>query len=332
MTTGPGVGIRISVIVPTYGRPAALSRCLASLTAQRFPREAFEIVVVDDGGDPPAEARSAPFDPIPLRTTVLREPHRGPAAARTAGIRAARGDILAFLDDDCSVPPDYLDQVARAFDAHSGLSIAQVRLDNPEPDNLYGVAWKVALDEALRLNLDVRPGGPAVCGILGGVMVCRRHVFAEVGFDPALPGAREDADLHLQLRTRGIPVHYVPEIVVWHHCRRRFVDFVAQHVGYGRGEYDLTRKWGAIAPPTRYPRLLAWRSLRGLVETRGLGQGLAVYGLFWVRRHAGRAGLVFETVSRERPAARRTRWPRFVLRLAGYEMGRAVIRRRRRAR
>ena len=311
--------VRISVIVPTYGRPAALARCLTSLTAQRFPGEAFEVIVVDDGGDPAADPRLGRDAEGAPRIAVLREPHRGPGAARAAGIRVARGDLLAFLDDDCSVPADYLAQVARAFEAHPDVTVAQVRLENPEPDNLYGVAWKVGLDEALRLNLEPQPDGPAVCAILGGVMVCRRQVFDVVGFDPALPGAREDADLRLQLRKHGILIHYVPEIVVWNHCRRRFRDFVAQHAGYGRGELDLARKWGAASPPARYPQLLAWRSLRGLVETRGLTQGLTVFGLFWVRRHAGRAGMVFEAVAREYPTAPSPRWARFAVRLAGHE-------------
>jgi glycosyltransferase involved in cell wall biosynthesis len=319
--TGAGTtaSVRISVVVPTYGRRLALGRCLASLAAQRFPRREFEVVVVDDGGDPPAGLGIGRDGPSGFRVTVLREPHGGPGAARMAGIRVARGELLALLDDDCTVPPDYLAQVARAFAVHPDLRVAQVRLENPEPGNLYGVAWKVALDETLRLNVEIQPGGPARCGILGGVIACRREIFAEVGYDPALPGGREDADLRFQLEARGIPVHYVPDIVVWNHCRRRFRDFVAQHVGYGRSELELWRKWGTDAPPARYPRLLAWRSLCDLVARHGLARGAAVYGLFWVKRYSGRAGLAAGAIAGERPAEGRALWARVALRLARAE-------------
>lgn len=304
--------IRVSVIIPTHGRPDSLARCLASLTAQAFPRDDFEVLVVDDGGVPPAERTIPPALAEALRPVLIRQSHRGPGAARMTGVRAAHGEILAFLDDDCGVPEDYLATVVRVFETHPDLQVGQVRLDNPEPANVYGVAWKVALEETLRLNIDESAGGLATCGILGGVMVCRPALFARAGFDPALPRTREDADLRCQLRAGGIPIHYTPDIRVWHYCRRTLRGFVAQYVGYGRGEYDLRQKWGTSVPPANYPRLLSGRSLRTLVSDHGTLRGTAIYGLFVLKRFAGTSGLLYESVLRRHPRSGPARWSRLV--------------------
>ena len=88
----------VSVVVPCFEQPDALALTLAGLEAQRFPRELFEVVVVDDGSEPPIEAPAA----TPLNLRVVRQARRGfgLARARNAGARAAAHDILVFLDGD----------------------------------------------------------------------------------------------------------------------------------------------------------------------------------------------------------------------------------------
>ena len=88
----------VSVIVPTYQAPAALALTLAGLERQDWPRELLEVVVVDDGSDPPVER---PLGSAP-EVRVVRQPRRGfgLARARNTGVRAASHDILVFLDGD----------------------------------------------------------------------------------------------------------------------------------------------------------------------------------------------------------------------------------------
>ena len=88
----------VSVIVPCYRRQEALALTLAGLETQRFPIGLFEVVVVDDGSEPPIAAPAA----TPLNLCVVRQPRRGfgLARARNAGVRAAAHDILVFLDGD----------------------------------------------------------------------------------------------------------------------------------------------------------------------------------------------------------------------------------------
>ena len=88
----------VSVIVPCFEAPEALALTLAGLERQDYPRELFEVVIVDDGSCPPLSVPS----PTPLDVTVVRQEGRGfgLARARNAGARAAAGDVLVFLDGD----------------------------------------------------------------------------------------------------------------------------------------------------------------------------------------------------------------------------------------
>jgi glycosyltransferase involved in cell wall biosynthesis len=92
---------QFSVVLPTHNRPALLAEAVASVLAQSVSD--FELLVVDDGSEPPAVVAADD------RIRLLRfEENRGPAAARNAGIDAARGTYLAFLDDDDLFTPDRL--------------------------------------------------------------------------------------------------------------------------------------------------------------------------------------------------------------------------------
>ena len=102
----------VSVVVPTYRRPEMLERCLKALLAQRFPADAFEIVVADDGPD---EATRRTVRELALRTGGAPEIRyvpvtgsQGPAGARNRGWEAADSPVIAFTDDDTLPQPGWL--------------------------------------------------------------------------------------------------------------------------------------------------------------------------------------------------------------------------------
>lgn len=99
--------IRISVVIPTYNRRAVLERTLAAVLAQEFAADAYEVVVAVDGAtDGTVEMLRALKSACALQ--VLELPNRGAGAARNAAVRAARGELVLFLDDDLMCPPDLL--------------------------------------------------------------------------------------------------------------------------------------------------------------------------------------------------------------------------------
>ena len=101
-----------TVVVPTIGRPRYLEGCLAALAALDYPRDRYEVVVVNDGGGGPTVDVIARFaEDLELRAT---EPARtGPSAARNAGAAAARGRFVAFTDDDCVPGTGWLAELER---------------------------------------------------------------------------------------------------------------------------------------------------------------------------------------------------------------------------
>ena len=109
--------IPATVVVPYYQAPEALALTLAGLEGQTYPRELFEVVVVDDGSDPPLEL--AP--PTPLRVRVIHQEDLGfgLARARNNGARVASGDIIAFLDCDMVPEAEWLSSHARWHHAAS---------------------------------------------------------------------------------------------------------------------------------------------------------------------------------------------------------------------
>lgn len=105
---------RASVIVPTRNRAKTLRACLASLTRQSLPAEAFEVIVVDNGSTDDTAAVARAFDGA-LQLRLLHEGEPGLHVGRNAGARAARSELLMFCDDDIEARPGWVAAVVRHF-------------------------------------------------------------------------------------------------------------------------------------------------------------------------------------------------------------------------
>ncbi|MFP4058784.1 MAG: glycosyltransferase family 2 protein, partial [Candidatus Brocadiia bacterium] len=231
---------RLSVVVPTYNRRAVLERVLEALLAQSLAPERREVVVVDDGStDGTAELGAKLARRGGLR--FLRGEHRGAAAARNRGIQEARGDIVAFTDDDCLPPRDWLERLADGYARHPevvGVGGAVV----PPPEALAASAvarhelWQSrevfgARDQETLGGFECPAGGT-------NNMSYRRATLVEVGgFDESFPPFvwGEDADLKRRITRRGGRLLYLPLAVV--HLRRYALGpFLRQSLQRGRGE------------------------------------------------------------------------------------------------
>jgi glycosyltransferase involved in cell wall biosynthesis len=132
-----------SVVIPTFNRLDTLPEVLAALAAQNGT-PTFETIVVDDGSsDGTAAYLADPTEPTPADLTVLTQPNRGPAAARNAGVAAARGDIVAFLGDDTVPSPGWLG-------AH--LEARERRVSEGAEDRLLAVIGYTGWHPRMRIN------------------------------------------------------------------------------------------------------------------------------------------------------------------------------------
>lgn len=183
----------VSVVIPAFDAERTLADALASVFAQTEP--AAEVLVVDDGSSDGTAALAAAHAGVRL----LRQERRGPAAARNRGARAARGELLAFLDADDLFLPGKLELQRRALAAEAELAgvFGRVRHDLIEP----ALAGRVVV-----------PAGSQP-GLYAATLLVRRERFlATGGFDETLR-AGEFVDWYDRARHAGLRFAELDEVV-----------------------------------------------------------------------------------------------------------------------
>ena len=193
-----------SVIIPTFKRRDLLGSCLEQIAPgkQSLAPENYEVVVTDDeGGDLPSFlAEKFPW------ARHNPGPQKGPASNRNSGAKAARGEWLIFLDDDCLPQPGFLTAYISAMKKYPGSRVFEGRTLAERP--------KQRLDEEAPIN--DHGGYLWSCNFL-----IDRNLFFELGgFWEGYPYAcMEDVDFREQLKLRGITFPFVPEASVVHPWR-----------------------------------------------------------------------------------------------------------------
>lgn len=133
-----------SIIIPTYARPGQLAACLQSLAHLDYPHDCFEVIVVDDGSETLPEDVVASFrDQLDL--TMLTQTHAGPAVARNTGAAQARGEFLAFTDDDCAPASNWLQVLGAHLIKEPDCAIGGRTL-SAFPANRYSAATQFMID------------------------------------------------------------------------------------------------------------------------------------------------------------------------------------------
>jgi GT2 family glycosyltransferase len=223
-----------SIIIPTYARPRQLATCLRSLARLDYPRNRFEVIVVDDGNETPPEAVVASFCGH-LDVRLLTQAHAGPAAARNTGAARAKGKFLAFTDDDCAPAPDWLQSLAARFARAPDCAIGGRTL-NALPDNPYSTASQLIVD-VVYAHYNANPDQASFLAT-NNLAVPADRFQAIGGFDAAFfPFASEDRDFCNRWLHHGYRMIYAPEVLVYHAHALTFRTFLRQHFSYGCGAF-----------------------------------------------------------------------------------------------
>jgi glycosyltransferase involved in cell wall biosynthesis len=200
----------VSVIIPTYKRPALLIRCLQALAMQQFPKKQFEIIVVTDGPDiiTRAAIQQQHFT-TPLVRVFSLPVKKGPAAARNFGWEKATGNLILFTDDDCVPHTSWIKEFYTAYTQQPFASAAFtgrviVPRSNKPTDYEKNTAW---LEQADFVT--------ANCA-------CTKTALKQInGFDETYTMAwREDSDLEFKLIGQKVPIHFVQQAIVTHPVRK----------------------------------------------------------------------------------------------------------------
>ena len=265
------------------------------MTCLEYPDDCFEVIVVDDGSKTPPEAVVASFrDKIDV--TLLTQPHAGPAVARNAGAKRARGTFLAFTDDDCMPKADWLQKLAARF-VKTPDHLIGGRTLNALPDNPYSTASQILIDY---LYTYYNPTFNQACFLTSNNLAVPAARFRALGgFDTSFPlAAAEDRDFCDRWRDRGHRMIYAPEVVVYHAHALTLRTFLQQHFRYGRGAFRFHRARTQrgqnrirLEPTWFYVNLLRYRSSqaqgRNALSPSALlfvSQVANAAGFFWERR------------------------------------------------
>jgi glycosyltransferase involved in cell wall biosynthesis len=294
---------RVAVIVATRNRPDALRVCLTHLAAQTLPREEFEVIVVDDGSDPPLDGVVAPFAGR-TNLRVVRQHPQGPAAARNAGIAATRAPVLAFTDDDCRPAPDWLEHLLPHFDAGVDLMVGG-RVSNALHHNVSSATSQLIHDLAYEHHNE---GAGASFFATNNVAASAAGLVRIGGFDPRFRYAAEDRDLCARWHEEGLPLVFDPAAHVQHAHQLTLPRFCGQHFRYGRGAWLFhqalrTRGRGRLARDVGFHTRFLGRARRSLAQREGRGR-LRIAALLGVWQVANLAGFLYEGLLRRLPSSR----------------------------
>jgi O-antigen biosynthesis protein len=216
----------ITVVICAYNAAASLDECLRHCCALDYP--ALEIMVVDDGS---SDATASIASQYP-RARVLQISHAGLSAARNAGLQAATGQLIAYLDSDAYPTPEWLYYLALGVNGPAVVGVGGPNIPPPrDPSGARLVAHA--------------PGGPAHVlvsddraeHIPGCNMAFWRDTLLECGgFDPIYTTAGDDVDICWRVQDRGLEIAFHPAAHVWHHRRNGLLPYLRQQHGYGQSE------------------------------------------------------------------------------------------------
>ena len=222
----------MSVIVCSYNGSATIEDCLQGLMELDYP--AYEVIVVNDGSQD-GTADIAKRFPVKLITT----PNCGLSNARNTGLSHAKGEIVAYIDDDAYPDTHWLRYLAYAYLHSSHVGIGGPNLSPPN-------------DGPIAKCVAHAPGGPVHVlvsdetaeHIPGCNMSFRKTALTAVGgFDPIYHAAGDDVDLCWRMQEAGETIGFHPSAVVWHHRRNSLKAYWNQQKGYGKAEALLEAKW-----------------------------------------------------------------------------------------
>jgi glycosyltransferase involved in cell wall biosynthesis len=273
----------VTVVVPTRGRAAYLEVTLDSLCRQRS-RAAHELLVVDDGA---TDATPDVAERFGVRL-VRHGERRSLNAARNTGVREARADVIAFVDDDVFVPPGWLDALVEGVERHPEAEA----FGGPIRPRFEGQAPRgCGREDPPITTLDLGPDDVEATMVWGANFAVRRSAIERIGrFDESLDRAHGDEeDWLLRLRAAGGQIVYLADAGLDHRRTAgdsRLAPLARAAYHRGRGARSSDRRRGDAPGLARELRVLAgcgWHTVR-----RACPQGLIM--------GAHSAGRVMETL------------------------------------
>lgn len=227
----------VSIVIPTYNSVNSLTKTVESLYEQSYPKDKYEIIVVDDGSSDSTkqfirELQNKSFGNL----KYFFQKNKGPAAARNLGIKIASGDIVAFIDSDCVAEKNWVQEISKGYEA----------------DNVAGIGGRTkALPTASRVsrycayvNMNEKPeiDKTGIVHLITNNSSFKKEYLKQIsGFDERynFPGG-EDIDLCYRLRMKGYIFKYNRNALVYTQHKESQGALLKTYFNYGKGRSFLT--------------------------------------------------------------------------------------------
>lgn len=228
----------ISIIIPTRRELTVLRRCLDSLLNQNYPQDKFEIILAPEEK---LEIEESARIKIIYQTSY--------ANSRNLCAKAAKGEIFAFIDDDCLAPSDWLARGVKYFtDEKIGLIGGPVLPPEEESELTYRIGGYLLASLFVsgfasgRYRRLARPFPAKAYHLLtANNFISKKAFMAVAGFDERLFQS-EETDLYFRLQEKGYQLLYIPETFVWHRARPVFLPLINKTFSYAAGRGILMAK------------------------------------------------------------------------------------------
>ena len=197
--------VSVSVIIPTLNEEKMIGKCLESLAESHYPRDRFEVIVVDNGSRDHTLEIARSFS-TRLRMTILQQAGVNISGLRNLGAAAAKGDVLAFVDADCSIPANWIENATRHL-ASDDAGVIGGDYEIPKNSSWVARVW-------FEIAYATKDG--EVTFVPSGNMLMKSSTFRQIGgFNDTLKTS-EDCELCFRAREAGFPVRLIREIAVIH--------------------------------------------------------------------------------------------------------------------
>ncbi|MEC7713079.1 MAG: glycosyltransferase [Candidatus Thermoplasmatota archaeon] len=232
----------ISIVIPTTGNVPFIKGLVESVSKLDYPKEKFELILIGDKETKLLKKNVQRSEKYGINTTLKYEPYAA-GKKRNIGVELAKGEIIAFTDDDTILKEDWLNNAVKHLSENSnyvgvggpnftpreGLPFAKA------VGRIFGskflFSFRYTIGHSKPKEIEHNP----TCNY-----IIKKKVFETVKFHDTLwPG--EDAEFDIKLIKKGFKILYAPDVIVWHHRRSRPIPFLKQMFNYGKTRAQVTR-------------------------------------------------------------------------------------------
>lgn len=192
--------VNVSIVIPAFNEERYIGNCLDSISQLNYPKDSLEVIVVDNGSRDQTVNIAKKYD-----VKVLVKSDGKVGAVRNYGAKNAKGEVLFFLDSDCTLSKDWLMNAIEFYKAEPGSVYGGQYLLRERPSWIE--KYWILGDPSKKMNQRT---------LVGGCIMIPKKIFFDVGLFNEMLNSGEDTDLHNRLEASGYSVYLRPEFNVTH--------------------------------------------------------------------------------------------------------------------